>query len=445
MHPRHFLLANATLFAALAGCSDYELKGEKEPEVVPETWGQIETSPGIVMVETCDEMTTSVALSNVGTGDLEILDLSIDGDGWQVLTATPFTLEPAQVGTVELSTTGGEADLLIVSDDGEDPELRVPLRGLGSLPPEIQLDDPVEGDIVDVGLDVEVTATVTDDLDTEADLVVSFSSDVEGGLGTATPDADGVVSLSWPYASRSDGVHQLTATAEDRCGNLGMDSVNICQQAGYLSSELDISSWHFEGSAYWDSTNDWLELTSASANQVGTAFATNSEVLGSEVTIRFEFYAGDGSGADGLSMTVIDTSRMTTYLGGTGCGMGYGGDAPCSAGPPLPGWTIEVDTYLNAESDPTANDHVAFTFDGDVDDPAAWASLPEMEDTGWHVMEVEVLAPHVRVAIDGVDYIDTDLTGHFDFPAHVGFTAGTGDSHNRHLIRSLEVTEYTCD
>ncbi len=86
-----------------------------------------------------------------------------------------------------------------------------------------------------------------------------------------------------------------------------------------------------------------------------------------------------------------------------------------------------------------------FTFDGDVDQPAAWAVLPEMEDTGWHTMKVEVAAPHVKVQIDGVTYIDANLSGNFSFPAYVGFTAGTGSLTNRHLIDSLQVTENICE
>jgi hypothetical protein len=85
-----------------------------------------------------------------------------------------------------------------------------------------------------------------------------------------------------------------------------------------------------------------------------------------------------------------------------------------------------------------------FTFDGDVDDPAFWAELPEMEDTGWHAMRVVVGAPNVLIEIDGVAYLDSGLPGHFDFPAVVGFTAGTGGATNKHLIDSLVVTELTC-
>ena len=84
-------------------------------------------------------------------------------------------------------------------------------------------------------------------------------------------------------------------------------------------------------------------------------------------------------------------------------------------------------------------------FDGDVDDPAAWEGLPEMEDTGWHNMEVTVAAPRVTISVDSVVYIDQDLSGNFAFPAYVGFTAGTGGLTNEHLIDALEVAGFVCE
>jgi hypothetical protein len=104
-----------------------------------------------------------------------------------------------------------------------------------------------------------------------------------------------------------------------------------------------------------------------------------------------------------------------------------------------------VDTFENVGQDPTGEDHVMFTFDGDVDAPAAWAALPEMEDTGWHTMSVVVAAPRVTVSIDEIVYIDQELSGHFDFLAYVGFTAGTGGLTNYHRIDALTVTEYVCE
>ena len=177
---------------------------------------------------------------------------------------------------------------------------------------------------------------------------------------------------------------------------------------------------------------------------VGTAFQTSEEVNGGAVEIRFSFYIGDGTGADGLSLTALDTSRMTTFLGGAGCGIGYGGGSDCTVGPALPGWSLEIDTFDNGVYDPTPDDHIAFTFDGLVASPAYWAAVPELEDTGWHTLEVYVSEPHVTVILDGATVMDADLSGRFNFPAYVGFTGGTGGDTNHHWIDALEVTRYVC-
>lgn len=208
---------------------------------------------------------------------------------------------------------------------------------------------------------------------------------------------------------------------------------------------LDIGAWHYEGVAAYDEVETLLVLTDDTQDVVGTAFDTRTRVSGAEVDIAFNVFVGGGSGADGLSLTLLDADRATSFVGGSGCGIGYGGDAACTSGPPLPGWSLEIDTYHNGEADPTEQDHLAFTFDGDVDGYRAWSALPEMEDTGWHLVEVHVDAPRLQVSVDGTSYIDQDIAGTWDFDAYVGFTAGTGSLTNRHLVDSLQVTDYACD
>jgi hypothetical protein len=166
------------------------------------------------------------------------------------------------------------------------------------------------------------------------------------------------------------------------------------------------------------------------------------------VEIAFNFFIGGGSGADGISLTALDIDRYEgIFLGGDGCGIGFGGGLPCTPGPALPGWSIEIDTHFNSEPDgldPTAGDHIAFYFDGNLASIAAWAEVPEIEDTGWHTLRVTVAAPRVTIELDGSPVIDQDLDGHFDFMAWLGFTAGTGGMTNYHRIDSLEVTELAC-
>ena len=436
---------------ALAACSDYSLSGAEKAEPGTGTDGatpDIAATPELISTVVCVEAQDGLTVQNVGGGVLTVSGLSVSGSGWSVSgPATPFKLAAGESSLLELTATGpGAAELLIESDDPDEPILSVPLDASADGAPTVTILTPSANDVIDIGVDLDMEGLVSDEEDPVEDLTYEWRSDVDGLIASGAALADGSVDEIWPAIARSEGDHDLSLSVTDSCGNTTTTDLGLCQQAGYDVDALDISSWHFEGSSTWDTANDWLQLTDTSTYQVGSAFNTSASVGADNVQIEFAFYIGGGSGADGLSLTALDVDRMSTFLGGSGCGIGYGGNAQdgCTAGPALPGWTIEVDTYFNT-NDPTQDDHIHFTFDGDVDDPAIWAALPEMEDTGWHQMSVQVVAPHVTVSIDGVAYIDADLSGNFAFPAYVGFTAGTGGETNYHLIDALQVTEYTCE
>ncbi len=430
------------------GCSDYSLTDQdKADDAGTDAVPALGVDPELLDKVICVEGEHELLLSNDGEGVLEVLDLYVSGDGWEVSgPATPFKIAPGGAEALSLTGTEGDAELVIESNDPDRPLVGVPLAASADAAPQVSITAPSSNDVFDQsGDDVLLEGFISDDLDQASDLVVTWSSDVGGVISTDSSAADGTTSVAWAAASRADGDHLVTLEAEDSCGNVSSTEIAVCQNAGYEQDELDLTDWNFEGNATWDSSNGWLQLTDVGEYEIGSAFETSTAVTGDAVEIQFAFFIGNGSGADGISLTALDTDRATSFLGGEGCGLGYGGDASCTDGPALPGWSIEVDTYFNDGHDPTPEDHLAFSFDGDVDAPATWVALPEMEDTGWHHMVVEVAAPHVTVSIDGVTFIDEDLSGNFEFPAYVGFTAGTGGLTNQHLIDSLQVTEYICE
>lgn len=425
----------------LLGCSDYGFKGG---DPVAEATVDLEVSPLLVDLVACGAQARTVTLSSVGTAAVEITALTLDGTGWTLdPVSLPVTLSPGEALDLTVRGSGGSATLTVESSDPGEPAIDVALQAQADGPPMVGIEAPTDGLILSSGV-IELRGWVSDDVDAADALAVTWGSDVDGTLSTdpAAPTGESIV--EWG-TGRTAGPHTLTLAATDACGQVATATVEVCQDEGYTVDELDISSWHFEGVASWSEADGWVELTPIANDVVGTAFAIDETVSGDAVDIAFRFFIGGGSGADGISLTVLDSARMSTFLGGTGCGIGYGGDAACTAGPALPGWSIEVDTHFNEGQDPTDQDHVMFTFDGDVDDPALWAVLPEMEDTGWHLMEVSVAAPRVTVAIDGVVYLDADLAGFTAFPGYVGFTAGTGGLTNQHLVDSLEVTAHTCE
>ena len=437
------------LLLALA-CSDYNLNSEK-PDGEP---GELDSAPpgapellvdpmSAEVFGHCDSATVEVRISNVGDAVMTVTDLEVVGDGWSLAAVElPFDVEAGGDEVVELTGTEGGGALTIYAE-GLDAET-VALAATKNRPPEVEILSPTTNEVIDEGAGVQLVAVVGDDTDAAEDLVVLWSSDVDGALGAATVDSTGLASMSW--ASPTAGSHTLTVQVVDSCGNSDSQELPICQQAFTTTNSVDLESWNYEGDALWDSGNNWVQLTDTNTYQVGSAFDVTTSTVGDNVTIEFQFLMGGGSGADGFALTAIDTDRMTSYLASAGgcLGYGYDGGGCGELAPALPGWTIEVDTYTNGGWDPTSDDHVAFMFDGDINTIEAWAALPEMEDNAWHTMTVEVADPWVTVSIDGVTYIDQELSGYFGFPAHVGFSAATGGATNYHLIDALTVTDAAC-
>jgi hypothetical protein len=331
----------------------------------------------------------------------------------------------------------GSGALTILSDDPSAPTLEVPLASDANAPPVLTFLAPTDGSVLPVSATTELIATLEDDRDAPESITLSWASDVEGVLSTDPASTSGLARYEWDAATRASGAHLVTLTGTDSCGASAEVQVNLCQDAGYTADSLDLATWYFAGYANYDSANGWVELTKPFTSQSGTAFQTASTASGDNVVIQFSFFASGGSGADGLSLTALDSSRMTGFVGELGGGLGYKG---------LPGWSVEIDTYYNSEyNDPTPMDHVSFHLNGDVYAPLLWATLPEMEDGKWHEMSVSVSGTTVVVDVDGVNYINGTVSGITAFPAYVGFSASTGALTNSHLIDALEVTRSVCE
>lgn len=439
-------MRRVSLLLGLAACSDYGLNEDKD--VAPIGEPAIVADPAsITATGLCSPAARDVLLQNVGEGALTLSSVELRGVGWTLTSvpALPLTLERGESTLVGLEGADGDARLVVGSDDPEAPELEVPLRAVANTPPTATVLSPTSDEVFPEGATVALSGSVSDAEDAAADLAVTWTASVDGELLSTYAEADGSTGGAWAPEARSSGRQSVRLDVVDSCGEHAAVEVPVCQDGAYSYDALALSAWHYEGAAAWDAGSSTLLLTPALADQVGTAFETSTLVDAGAVDIEFYVYIGGGTGADGLSLTALDSTRASGFLGGTGCGIGYGGDADCTAGPALPGWTLEFDTYDNGAVDPTPLDHLAFTFDGDVDAYQAWAELPELEDTGWHFVQVAIVAPHVTVAVDGTVYLDRDIPGAYSFPAWVGFTAGTGSLTNEHRIDELTVTDYSCD
>lgn len=407
-------------------------------------YGTLLVAPEVVAFDGgCGYEERTVTLQSVGEVDIDVLSISLEGEGWSLLQLPSVPLTIPTGGEVELVLLGNEGDatLTILTDNAEDPTIEVPLSASQNGTPTISWVSPSEGDAVPPGAELIVQLEDADDpLD---ELVVRWTSDVDGTVGVGFGDENGQSRTVWAEATGGD--HVLTATVTDTCGINGSATLSVCRQEGYVSDGLDLSTWALSGTARYDEENDQVELTDTSTTfQLGSAFQTTA-TTGDNVQLAFSFYVSGGTGADGFAITALDTTRASTYVAQSGGCLGYGGGGVCGAYEPLYGWNVEVDTFFSGGLDPTDADHVSFHFDGDVAGYEAFAALPEMEDDAWHDMTIQVVAPRVTITIDGVVYIDEDIEGHYDFPAEVGFTAATGGETNYHRIRGLAVIEDVCE
>lgn len=431
----------------LNACNEYELVEKDDNGVVEDTGTpidpplqtpELQVSPtAVALGAVCGEESVEVTLTNAGEGALTITALTPSGAWTFTPPSLPLVLNQGEQHSLIVTGGPGSGALTILSDDPTSPTLEVPLASDANAPPVLTFLAPTDGSVLPVSATTELIATLEDDRDAPESITLSWASDVEGVLSTDPASTSGLARYEWDAATRASGAHLVTLTGTDSCGASAEVQVNLCQDAGYTADSLDLATWYFAGNANYDSANGWVELTKPLTSQSGTAFQTASTASGDNVVIQFSFFASGGSGADGLSLTALDSSRMTGFVGELGGGLGYKG---------LPGWSVEIDTYYNSEyNDPTPVDHVSFHLNGDVYNPILWATLPEMEDGKWHEMSVSVSGTTVVVDVDGVNYINGTVSGITAFPAYVGFSASTGALTNSHLIDALEVTRSVCE
>lgn len=185
--------------------------------------------------------------------------------------------------------------------------------------------------------------------------------------------------------------------------------------------------WSRNGVAALSGTD--LVLTPATASVTGSSWY-NAAVPTSRLNATFIASIGGGTGADGMTFTLLNPASALTSIGSGGGGLGYSG---------LHGIAVTLDTHKNAP-DPSANFvGVATSGLGTSLTYAATSTAVGALRTGTHRISVAVTSTsHLVVTVDGAKLIDALVT----LPANaiLGFTAATGGLTDAHTVRNVVIS-----
>jgi gliding motility-associated-like protein len=192
--------------------------------------------------------------------------------------------------------------------------------------------------------------------------------------------------------------------------------------------------YHMNGSALQENCNCYT-LTKDEFNQSGSVWNINKINLNNSFDYKFNVFLGcrDGDGADGI---VFVLQPISTSVGTTGEGLGFGGISP-SIG-------VAIDTWQNTNQNDPFYDHLAIHKNGDVNHSSpnnlagpVVASNINIEDCNWHTLHIvwDAAAKRLSASVDEKDSVvsNVDLVAtvfNNDPEVFWGFTGATGGAKN---------------
>lgn len=292
--------------------------------------------------------------------------------------------------------------------------------------------------------------------------IVQWYSDREGFLDDAPPTADGSVSFTTDILA--PGEHIVTLEAEIPGVGTVTDAVTvgICgfPEAFTFDTDLPPGEWEVIGDASRDSRG-WLEMTQNIRDRRGAILYTGNPISQGDIRIRFDISTGQcndpgvcsssATGADGFAVSIIETSTVDDVRGileraQGGGGLGYGVSGGYGT-EDITAFHIEFDTWYNQlndaeyHTDPTTENHIGITLNGDPGNHILWAALPNLEDNNWHSVAIDVIGSTVTVRFDDVVVAEEEVEGLIFKGGWLAFTGVTGYYSNYHRFDNLVITE----
>lgn len=192
-------------------------------------------------------------------------------------------------------------------------------------------------------------------------------------------------------------------------------------------------------------------LTPDQNTKSGSVWNTNMISLNQSFDYTFKVFLGSNdSGADGIAFVL---QPISTSVGSTGGGLGFGGISP-SLG-------VTIDTYQNADSDDPTYDHIAIQKNGDINHGTAnnlvgpvqaLTNSADIEDGQFHTLRVtwNATTTTMQAYIDGDlrlsltnDIVNTIFNGNPN--VYWGFTGSTGGEKNLQRFCTQNIADFQLD
>lgn len=194
------------------------------------------------------------------------------------------------------------------------------------------------------------------------------------------------------------------------------------------------TSWVVNGSASFPATPAGsIQLSPATNNQRGSAFFT-SPVPTNGLTASFTAQMSGGTGGDGFSFALVDSTKGTaTGVGAAGGGMGFSGLSGLAViGSSSWNGKLGYGNYVCVAQGPGDSGQ-------DVACLAA-AKLPTAWGATAHQLSVTVAGGSIKVSVDGTQLLNhAPAAGVIPASAYVGFTGSTGGLNNVIAVSSLNI------
>ncbi|MEL6341840.1 MAG: MopE-related protein [Myxococcota bacterium] len=283
----------------------------------------------------------------------------------------------------------------------------------------------------------EVCDNADNDCDGEVDEGLATTDWYRDEDGDGYGDADDIMAACGQPEGYTDNPADPDDSGEDLtpevCDGIDNDGDGVIDEALVeldFNEAIDTQLIQFNGDAeqVWAGKDGTLRLTPAQRSQAGTAMV--SFPMPSDAwRVEFDFEIHGGSGADGLSLIIIDPEERD-LLGGSGGGLGVSG---------LEGYSVEFDTWRNGNlGDPNEN-HVALISNKTMTHLAINASIPELEDTGVFHTVIEAVDGELVVTLEDEVVLTTALPDDLPEDIILGLAAGTGAATNNHDVDNLAI------